>query len=91
MQNHEMTTRIRQEARALLEQRGMNQNDLARELGVSRQYVSDLLTGRVRGGTGTWLRVAEVLGAELTLSPTVDFHPDAEHTRALARLTDDGG
>ena len=54
---------------ALLIRRGVSQNQLADMLGVSRPYVSKLMTGEVKLPLQFVAAVCGVLGADLTLTP----------------------
>jgi len=49
---------------ALMEIQSVTQSDLARELKVSRQYVSDLLSGKKQLNNKTVSKIAEILGVK---------------------------
>jgi len=49
---------------ALMEIQAITQSDLARELKVSRQYVSDLLSGKKPLNSKTISRIAQLLGVK---------------------------
>lgn len=60
-----MNPRIRRAVRVALAEREMNQSDLAKELGMKPQYVSNLLTGQVGRIPSAWQKVLDHLGLEL--------------------------
>ena len=45
--------------------RGVTQSQLAKEAGVTQNYISDLETGNREGSPVQWLRIARVLGVPL--------------------------
>ena len=62
-----MTDDLRAELRAELARRRIKQTDLARELGVSRTHLSNMLNGQRGQLPSTWGRLLERLGLELTV------------------------
>jgi len=62
-----MNERIREAVRVELARRKSNQARLADEVGVSRQYISDLMSGRSGNVPGVWERIFDELGLELTV------------------------
>ena len=62
-----MTDPIRQEIRLQLVRLHRSQADLAKQLGVSRTYLSRLLSGTQDGSVDLWRRILDELGLELTV------------------------
>jgi hypothetical protein len=62
---------IRTAVKAALITSGRTQKGLAEELGLSEKHVSQVLTGRQRGGWPMWVRMASSLGVDFSvhLSP----------------------
>ena len=67
-----MNDRIREAVRVELAKRRSNQARLADEVGVSRQYVNDIMNGRSGNVPAVWSRIFETLGLELTVVPKSD-------------------
>ena len=66
-----MTDDLRAELRAELARRRIKQTDLARELGVSRTHLSNMLNGQRGQLPATWGRLLDHLGLELTVRAKV--------------------
>ena len=64
-----MNERIREAVRVELARRKSNQAHLAGEVGVSRQYISDLMTGKSGNVPAVWSRIFDELDLELTVTP----------------------
>ncbi len=64
-----VTEDIRAELRAILARRRIKQTDLARELGTSRTYVSNMLNGQRGQLSPVWVKLLEHLDLELVLQP----------------------
>jgi predicted transcriptional regulator len=62
-----VTDDLRAELRAELARRRIKQTDLARELGVSRTHLSNMLNGQRGQLPATWERLLDHLGLELTV------------------------
>ena len=62
-----MTNDLRAELRAELARRRIRQTDLARDLGVSRTHLSNMLNGQRGQLPATWGRLLDFLGLELTV------------------------
>ena len=62
-----MTENLRAELRAEIARRRIKQTDLARELGVSRTHLSNMLNGQRGELPDTWARLLDHLGFELRL------------------------
>lgn len=60
-----MNERIRQAVRIELARRNTNQANLADKVGVSRQYLSDIMRGKSGNVPAVWARIFEELGLEL--------------------------
>ena len=80
-----MTAAVREAVRMALEEKGMSQADLARELGMERANVNRLLQGASGKIPDTWQRVLDALGLEL-----VALQPDQLAILDLIRLHDLG-
>lgn len=52
--------------REVLESRGHDQNWLAKKVGISTSYLSDILAGKKRGSAVVLDRIAEATGVELS-------------------------
>ena len=64
-----MNDRIRHTIKVELAKRSMNQTDLAKELGISKQHVNRALTGDLGKVPPIWERILEHMGLELTVRP----------------------
>lgn len=64
--------RIRQAVRVELAKRNTNQAQLAQEIGVSRQYLSDIMRGKSGNVPDVWERIFKTLDLELTALPKED-------------------
>ena len=64
-----MTDQIRKAVRIELLKQDMRQTDLADELEVSRQYLSQLLTGKTGELNPTWSKIFNKLGLKLIVVP----------------------
>jgi len=64
-----MTENLRAELRAEIARRRIKQTDLARELGVSRTHLSNMLNGQRGELPSTWARLLDRLDLELALRP----------------------
>jgi len=64
-----MNERIRKAVRIELASRRSNQAELARKVGVSPQYVSDIMSGKTGNVPTVWSRIFDELGLELTVKP----------------------
>ena len=65
----QMTENLRAELRAEIARRRIKQVDLAKELGVSRTHLSNMLNGQRGELPDTWARLLDRLGLELALRP----------------------
>jgi transcriptional regulator with XRE-family HTH domain len=65
----QMTENLRAELRAEIARRRIKQTDLARELGVSRTHLSNMLNGQRGELPSTWARLLDHLELELALRP----------------------
>lgn len=66
----------------LMKEQNLTKADLARRLGKSRAWITQLLSGRANMTIRTFAEVVHALGAEVTLSARAQV---AEHTRMAAR------
>lgn len=64
-----MNDRIREAVRVELARRKSTQARLAEEVGVSRQYISDIMSGKSGNVPSVWSRIFDELGLELTIKP----------------------
>lgn len=66
---HDVVKRLGREhpIKVLREHRGMTQRELAEAVGMNQLYLSQLETGRARGGLGKLTKLAKVLGVSLDL------------------------
>ncbi|HKI56909.1 MAG TPA: helix-turn-helix transcriptional regulator [Trueperaceae bacterium] len=64
-----MTERIRRAVRLALKDRGQLQVELAREISITPQYLSDLLRGAAGHMPGAWQKVLDALDLELVVLP----------------------
>ncbi|MDZ7704765.1 MAG: helix-turn-helix transcriptional regulator [Trueperaceae bacterium] len=64
-----MNDDLRKAIRLELARQDMSQNDLAKELGVSHQYVSAVMTGAAANIPKTWANILDTLGLQLTAIP----------------------
>lgn len=60
-----MNERIREAVRIELARRDWNQARLADTIGVSRQYLSEIMRGKAGNVPAVWSKVLEELGLEL--------------------------
>jgi transcriptional regulator with XRE-family HTH domain len=65
----QMTENLRAELRAEIARRRIKQTELARELGVSRTHLSNMLNGQRGELPSTWARLLDRLELELALRP----------------------
>ena len=63
----EMHKPVRDAVREVMNERGLSQVRLARELDIDRVSLTRLLSGRVNGVTPTWQKVLDALDLELTV------------------------
>lgn len=83
-----------------LEPRGLSISELARQLGVSRKHVSDIVNGRARVTPAIAVRLAEVLNtspalwvnlqAEIDIHDAVSEHADRATLRRSRRASAEG-
>lgn len=64
-----MTDDIRRAVRIELAKKDYSQADLARELGMAPQYLSDIMRGRVGKIPAAWQRILDALDLELVARP----------------------
>lgn len=64
-----MNERIREAVRIELARRRSNQAHLADQVGVSRQYISDLMNSKSGNVPAVWSRIFDELDLELTVTP----------------------
>jgi transcriptional regulator with XRE-family HTH domain len=64
-----MTDSVREAVRIELAKRDWNRTKLAEETGLSRQYISELMSGKAGVLSPAWQRVFDKLGLELVLQP----------------------
>lgn len=64
-----MNDSIREAVRVELARRRSTQARLADEVGVSRQYISDIMSGKSGNVPSVWSRIFEQLGLELIVVP----------------------
>lgn len=62
-----MNRQIREEVRVALARRNETQAELARRVGVSRQYLSDIMHGKSGNVPDVWQRIFDDLGLELVV------------------------
>ena len=67
-----MNTKVREQVRQVLEQRGMTQSELARRVGVKRMNLNRLLSERGSEIPRTWQKVLDELKLELVIQPRQD-------------------
>ena len=60
---------IREAVRVEIARRASNQAQLAKRVGVSRQYLSDVMRGRAGNVPTLWQKVLDELGLELLVRP----------------------
>lgn len=64
-----MNDRIREAVRVELARRRSNQTRLAQQVGVTPQYISDIMSGKSGNVPTVWGRIFDELGLELTVKP----------------------
>jgi len=64
-----MTDSIREAVRIELARRDWNRTRLADQTGLSRQYVSELISGKAGNLSPAWERIFDELGLELVVQP----------------------
>jgi len=64
-----MNNTIRQQIRLELSKRDMSQSQLAADIGVSRQYLSNIMRGVSGNIPSVWNRIFDVFGLELVVQP----------------------
>lgn len=64
-----MNDRIRRAVRVSLAERDMTQGDLAQRIGVTPQYMSRIMQGKVGKIPAAWTKVLDELGLELVAVP----------------------
>ena len=64
-----MNEQIREGVRIALAKRNMNRVELARAVGVSPQYLSQILNGQRGDVPEAWQRIFDELGLELVVKP----------------------
>lgn len=64
-----MNERIREAVRIELARRRSNQTRLAHKVGVTPQYISDIMNGKSGNVPTVWGRIFDELGLELTVKP----------------------
>ena len=62
-----MNETIRTAARVEMARRKLNQTDLAKEIGLSRQYVSELMNGKGSNIPEAWQRIFELFGWQVVV------------------------
>ncbi len=62
-----MTPAIRSTLRAEMARAGLTQEEVAEQAGISRVYVSRLLTGRADGSAEVWDKLLRTVGFELVV------------------------
>lgn len=67
-----MTDKIREEIRIAMIRQRVNQIEVAKKAGLSRQQVSNLLTGQRGDLLDGWARLLDALGLELTITERAD-------------------
>ena len=65
----DMTDNLRKAIRIELARRDWTRSHLADEAGVSRQYVSELITGKAGNLSPAWVAILDTLGLDLTIVP----------------------
>lgn len=63
----DMNERVREEVRVAMARRNINQSKLAETIGVSRQYLSDYMSGKAGDMPRLWQKVLDELGLELVV------------------------
>jgi len=63
-----MNERIREAVRVELARRRSNQTRLAHQVGVTPQYISEIMSGRSGNVPTVWGRIFDELGLELTVT-----------------------
>ena len=61
--------RIREAVRVELARRASNQAELAKKVGVSKQYISDVMRARAGKVPTVWQRILDELDLELVVTP----------------------
>ena len=64
-----MNRTVRTQVKEAIRKRGLTQSEMAERLGVERQYISLMLTGKRGGVPDKWQELLDELGLELTLQP----------------------
>jgi len=64
-----MNDHIREAVRVELARRRSNQTRLAQQVGVTPQYISDIMSGKSGNVPSVWGRIFDELGLELTVKP----------------------
>lgn len=64
-----MNRQIREAIRVELAKRNETQAALARRIGVTRQYLSDIMRGKAGNVSEVWQKVLDDLGLELVVVP----------------------
>lgn len=68
MERGASNTKLTEVLKLAIKESGMQKAYLARELGVSRQYINNVLSGRTGLSEETWLSWLNVLGVEPVIS-----------------------
>ncbi len=71
---HSMNDQIRQEVRVALARANKKQSRLAKDLGISQQYLSTYLSGKAGNIPNLWQKVFDELELELIVRPKVKEH-----------------
>jgi transcriptional regulator with XRE-family HTH domain len=74
----DMTEEVRKGVRIAMAARKWNQKKLSEETGVSRQFVSEMMSGKAAVLPPSWQKVLDSLGLELTIQPKPTAEPGAE-------------
>jgi DNA-binding phage protein len=64
-----MTNEIRKSVKKQMIEKEINQTELAKKIGKSRQQVNDVLSGRTGHLADTWEEIFNALGLELVVKP----------------------
>ncbi len=73
-----MTEHIRDEVRVAMVRRHVTQGEIAERLGISRQHLSAMLSGRRSRLPDAWEKLLDELGLELVVKPRRDVQRGGE-------------
>ena len=67
-----MTDEIRNKIKKILIDRNLSQTEAAREAGISRQYLNNMLNGQSGDLPDSWTKLFDVLGVKVDIVPNTE-------------------